>query len=323
MHYRASFTITGSQTSSFHFTTDCFSAALDRHGENFQERPILFFQRTSTFAISLLGVPGDEKVWNSLSGEYHWTGVAPTLAFVGILFQLASQHGFDADRSSTALIDVGANMGQEVVVAGLYNYKATTFEILPRSAKTVKFNLAANCVSLDLTTIVNSGAGEQSGSLMMDFSGFSAAKVAGSASDAATDKAHIWSLDDYFFEQDSQELASRPLLLKLDCEGCEPGALKGSQKLMRDYPPHFILLEYRSEYPGYTEEVAKLMLDLHYTRAFVVTNTDSFLVGKDQVSAKETFFKSDLRTKSWSVDDGPCLCDILFVHNDAIDIGLF
>ena len=318
------YSTTGSQTNSSHSTPDCFSAALYHHArDHFSERPILFFQSTSTFSISLLGVPGDEKDWTALSNEYNWRGVAPTLIFVGVLFQLASQHGFDVARSSTALIDVGANMGQEVVVAGLYNYKATTFEILPRSAKTVKFNLAANCVLLDLITVVNSGAGEKSGSLMMDFSGFSASKVAGSTLDAAMDEAHIWSLDDYFFEQALQELASRPLLLKLDCEGCEPGALKGSQKLVKDYPPHFILLEYRAEYPGYAEEVAKLMLDHHYTRAFVVTNSDSLLVGQDQVSDRETYFKSDLKTKIWSIDYGPCVCDILFVHTDAIDIGLF
>ena len=44
-------------------------------------------------------------------------------------------------------------------------------------------------------------------------------------------------------------LAKAPVLMKLDCEGCELGALQGATRMLRKYPPKYIFFEYTSGDP--------------------------------------------------------------------------
>mmetsp|Transcript_44370 Transcript_44370/g.94440 ORF Transcript_44370/g.94440 Transcript_44370/m.94440 type:complete len:352 (+) Transcript_44370:153-1208(+) len=295
----------------------CFSSAISQYGDIWQARPALFFMNSSTFKLSLLAVPGDEDFWNRAQTGYPWKVSPATLLFVGLVFEGASKLNV---LSNAPVIDVGANMGQEVIVAGLFGHRATTFELMPQSVKAVRFNLAANCVRENLVTIVDAGVSDKPGSLNISLSGFTPQKRTEESSDA-NHRAQITTLDDYFIHQTPRRLTSRPMLLKLDCEGCESKALKGAESILRDFPPHFILIEYREQEPGVVEEVERLVHEFNYSRAFIVNHGDEMLTG-DQIYAKEDFFRRNLKSQVWSPGDS-CDCDIVFVHSNAANIGLF
>lgn len=70
------------------------------------------------------------------------------------------------------VIDVGGNLGQEAVIAGLARLRCATFEIVPRAADTIALNLAVNCIPNGLNTIVRGGVGDRTTDTQVDISGF-------------------------------------------------------------------------------------------------------------------------------------------------------
>lgn len=316
-----------SSTSELHDSdmTDCLVEALDRYGQVYPEntRPAIFAMRTSTFSAIFFSVPGDEGFWNNVGNKYSWQGLSATLIFVGQLFERANKRGFSMlagrDESSPALIDVGANMGQEVVLAGMAGLKATTFEILPHSVKAIQFNLAANCVPDGLVTIVNSGASRLSGNIQIDLKGFTAAKQT-VASAQGNFNATVWSLDEYLLGGKEALLTARPLLFKLDCEGCEAEALAGSLKILERFPPHYIMVEFMFTV-ALRDILKELIAQYNYSRALVLDCDDKW-VRQSHIAAEEELMLSTER-QVWNPDTDKRICDLVFVHDDAIDLGLF
>mmetsp|Transcript_36967 Transcript_36967/g.89812 ORF Transcript_36967/g.89812 Transcript_36967/m.89812 type:complete len:352 (+) Transcript_36967:157-1212(+) len=301
-------------------TTNCLSGAIATSGSVYgkTERPLVFFMETSAFQATFMSVPGDSEMWWSMSSRYPWNGVAETLIFVGELFQRAKAKGIRFPDSSPALIDVGANMGQEVVVAGMLGFQSTTFEILPQSVGTVKLNLKANCVSEDMVTIVNAGVGKSTGSMGIGLTGFSAAKNA--AKSPGDFKAQVWSISDYFLKTGPGYVNTSPLLLKLDCETCESGALAGSYEFLRKFPPSYIMVEVVSNNGLLLEQISVLQNELGFSHAFILGCNDR-IIHHDTVAAAEKnilAFKNRPFVSSVTILEN--FCDIVLIHNSAVDL---
>lgn len=309
-----------------HLNKNCALTALLEHGSIYgKNSPHFFVFKTKAFEAIFFAVPGDDERWKQMQGRYFWQGHTSTLVLVGELFRRAKERGYSVSfEGEVALIDVGANMGQEVTVAGLFGYPSTTFEILPRSVATVKMNLDANCVDDRLVTIVNAGLDEISGIIQIDTTGFSAAFSAANTKGGNTTTT-IWSLDEYFMAGNGghPKLTSRPLLMKLDCEGCEAGALAGAQQLLEELPPHFIMIELiGNKVAGPIRHQVITLMEKYRYRVFLLAENDEFvpLSGVPDVEKRIAMLKDSPWTLDTSVKNA---ADVIFVHENAIDIGIF
>ena len=106
-------------------------------------------------------------------------------------------------------------------------------------------------------------------------------------------------------------------MLKLDCEGCEEGALRGAFGILQTFPPHYIIIEVLDG-SNLGPIFRILQDDLGYSRAFVIgygdeTGTD-FQTSLDKITL--------LGTREVH-DDFCSYCDMLFVHDNAINLGFF
>jgi len=119
--------------------------------------------------------------WRQVENQYSWKGTSATFVFVGELFRRAKSKGYANIASnglvSPTLIDIGGNMGQEAVVAGIYGFSSRTFELLPRSVDTIRLNLALNCISEEMNAVEMAGVGKESEEIRIDTSGFTASKA--------------------------------------------------------------------------------------------------------------------------------------------------
>lgn len=300
---------------------NCFAAALQKHGRMFSStvRPALFFINSTSAQAVLVGVVGDEAKWNSIIGTYTWRGTSATVLFIDELFRRAREHGYQSDL---AMIDVGGNMGQEAVLAGMHGFRSVTFEILPHAVQTIIFNLASNCVPPGLNTIVSGGVGEHFGSVVINLAGFTAGKRTVSVNQTEGYNATVWSLDAYFLGTHGAHtrLSASPLLLKIDCEGCETGAINGALGVLSQYPPQHIIVEVSLD-----NIKAPFLIDLMkkygYGQAYIVDKNDQ-IVASDDTQMKEHVLA--VRHRQWFPNEPLCkACDILLVHRKAADLGFF
>lgn len=314
---------------------NCLVESISKYGSFYTDqnsRPAIFSIQTAAFRAVFFSVPGDEAHWLSLgdNDKYKWEGHTSTLIFFGQLFSRAATKGFD--KSNMALIDVGANMGQEVVVASMLGFRSTTFEILPRSVQAIKFNLAANCIPLDMVTIVNAGVSSKNGFLPINVGGFSPSKKSIPSHndvDTTIHNATLWSMDEYFMggahnhhkNTRIQNLSSRALLLKLDCEGCESEALRGSMQLLEKYPPHYIMIEFMPN-NALRDTIKEIMTLRRYSRAYVIGYNDEW-INQSNVLEYEKRIQSASERKPFNVDTEDRICDLILIHDSAIDLGLF
>jgi FkbM family methyltransferase len=287
-------------------------------------RPSVFFMRTSAFKAVFYGVPGDEMTWRKLENQYSWKGTTATLVFVGELFRRAKSKGYGNIASnglvSPTLIDIGGNMGQEAVVAGIYGFSSRTFELLPRSVDTIRLNLALNCISEEINAVEMAGVGKESEEIRIDTSGFTAGKAVekGNSTDYL---AKIWSMDDFFLRQEKTRMSGRPLLYKIDCEGCEANAILGSLEMFQKFPPHYILLEY-SQYSNINVSVVeRLWVEFGYSRVLLVAEGDEWIKDENMSNSEPRIF----RPARLSLEKGRRICekycDLLFIHDRAFDLG--
>lgn len=326
-----------SQVSTIH--GNCLLDAMVKYGHIYDSsiHPAFFFMNTSATKAFFFSVPGDEEHWRKISKKYSWQGATATAVFVGEFFRRLSEKGPSA-RSDISLIDIGGNMGQEAVIAGKYGFSSVTFEVVARSVTTILFNLAANCLQNGNNNVVLSGVGKQTGVMTIDSRGFTAGKgyndekisVNGDKSlifgnfttsdvDQDQDQVIVWSMDDYFLNR--SRLSSRPYLLKIDCEGCEAGALEGSFGILQQYPPHYILVEIT---PTNIENnlIATLKNQFGYLRSFIVDQDDVWVRNQDINVLEADIFS--LGKKEWiEVGKPNVICDLLLVHENAIDLGFF
>ena len=135
-------------------------------------------------------------------------------------------------------------MGQEAILFGLRGYEVHTFEPLREQYNNLQFNLKLNCVN---AFSYNYGLGSQAGTLCIGQAELDSAELNSPGAhvldmgrqDAACPparKIQVTTLDLIITPQ----LNSRPVLLKIDCEGCEYRALQGSRELLTKYPPFMI-----------------------------------------------------------------------------------
>ena len=132
-----------------------------------------------------------------------------------------------AEFKHSVVIDGGANIGQEAIIFGLKGYEVHTFEPLPGQYANLKFNLRLNCVDV---FAYNYGLGSKSHDLCVEeeTSNRISANTAGASISSIPESQDVdicpperkirVSTIDYIV---TPKLNSRPVLLKLDCEGCE------------------------------------------------------------------------------------------------------
>jgi len=145
------------------------------------------------------------------------------------------------------VIDVGGNLGQEPIIAGLNGFRSYTFEPFPSNVETLKYNAALNCVH-DMVHVRQYGTSQQPGTTCFKPSaaraGISNAATrvrAGGPGGRGSTCLNLTSLDaelDHTFDKQR-----KPLLLKVDCEGNEIDTFMGAAKLLETAPPLVIAFE--------------------------------------------------------------------------------
>lgn len=130
--------------------------------------------------------------------------------------------------------------------------------------------------------------------------------------------ATIWSLDDYFLKQG--KLSSSPLLFKIDCEGCESGALMGSFKILEQFPPQYIMIKI---FHNIQKSLLQTLQDrFGYSRIFVIGYEDQWVRSDEMESVEPQVLW--LGDRGWSLDQPLChICDLLLVHDKAVDYGFY
>jgi FkbM family methyltransferase len=143
-----------------------------------------------------------------------------------------------------SVLDVGGNLGQEPIIAGMHGYKAYTFEPFQFNVESLRFNAALNCVH-DRVHVINMGATDQPGSACFETppakNEFSNAGTGVKRGGQGRFCINMSSLDVAIAT--TFDAARKPLLLKIDCEGNEESTLKGSHQLLSNSPPVVILME--------------------------------------------------------------------------------
>ena len=199
----------------------------------------------STHSFQYLSGAGD--TWTSLAG-YNQYSCLKQHAWLDA-FYTALQGRINKDE--WYVIDVGGNMGQEPIIAGLNGLVSYTFEPFPSNVKTLKYNAALNCVH-DMVHVRQYGTSHQPG--ISCFKPSNANRRYETLSNAGQQvKAggqggtclNLTSLDaelDHTFDKQR-----KPLLLKADCEGNEFDTFMGAAKLLETAPPLVITFEVGDE----------------------------------------------------------------------------
>ena len=154
------------------------------------------------------------------------------------------------------VLDVGANVGQESVLAASFGHSVVAYEPFPDTLATAAFNAAANCVrGVTLRPFGTSdGAGARcaaaadlhsTGShagdgVFRDRVVASQRVLAGDAPDGVC--LNVTTLD-------AERAAGfvpreRAIVLKIDNEGSEPATLRGARRLLEEAPPLVVILEW-------------------------------------------------------------------------------
>jgi FkbM family methyltransferase len=164
---------------------------------------------------------------------------------------------------ASLVVDVGANIGSTALLGAAFGHRVVAFEPLPKNAKLLEHSAAANnCHGAGNLTVLRLGLADRSGpSKMIVSRGSPAASTLGSP----TRHWNRAALDDFDFDFDPVDvrletgdavLAGRvraalsdadgggAWALKLDCEGYELHALRGTRALLRAAPPAWIVLEF-------------------------------------------------------------------------------
>mmetsp|Transcript_15141 Transcript_15141/g.36656 ORF Transcript_15141/g.36656 Transcript_15141/m.36656 type:complete len:365 (-) Transcript_15141:734-1828(-) len=234
--------------------------------------PVLWFSESSTtpmWAKRFFGGDGKKlQTYNTLYGSHHY------------LLRLVNSF------SHRLVVDVGANMGQEAILFSKLGHRVFTFEPLKRQYDNLVFNLQVNCIQ-HLVSAVNSGTGSQVGSFCLQKKEIEAmdrksAKVRVKldqehqlqhARCPAANKLEVTTLDISVLPKLEGET---PLLLKLDCEGCELDTLRGASLLLSKYPPEVIIQEYRMVHPRKFETALEIiaLLEQHQYTVFALGPAD-------------------------------------------------
>jgi len=302
---------------------NCLQAAMQEYPEFHPNGSMPFHPRSNNFDIFFFPVRGDENKWRNLA-KGHWQyrpeSLLITHAFIGDMYRRAIENSFDLKND--ILIDVGGNMGQEAIIAGFFNISSVTFEILPQSVEAIYFNLAANCIPKHNFQIVLGGVGVGPGDVWITRVGFTAGFGTSNKRAAADGRSvPIRSIDEMLFKKlaGPKPVTRRPLLFKIDCEGCEKQALKSATELLTEFPPHYILIEIINRFPGLTAEVAHVIDTLNYKRAYILDKNDAAVKSTESLDLERRDL--DFWARPYTAEKCGVVCDVVMVHNSAVDLG--
>lgn len=185
-------------------------------------------------------VSGAGDTWTTM-GKYGYYGCSKQWAWLDAFYRAI---GGRLNQDHWAVLDVGGNLGQEPIIAGLHGYHSYTFEPFSFNQDSLRFNAALNCVH-DRVHVINMGASDKPGSACFSTNpkknGISNAGTGVERGGHGRSCINMTSLD-VASETIFDELR-KPLLLKIDCEGQEENALAGAHELLSSTPPVVITME--------------------------------------------------------------------------------
>jgi len=271
----------------------------------------LFSPATALFEVLYYAVPGDEEAWWKLRYKYPWNMMLGTHVFVGSLFK-SKLAGADP-----LLIDVGLNMGQETIIVSSLGGLTLSFEPLPKAWKGTLFNLRVNCLDTNRTRVLNYGIGNSVVNISVSQDGFTPGASNSPSGNANDVQVEISTLDEQFYNS-NQVFRKRPLLLKMDTEGHEYEGIEGASKLLREFPPFFIMVEIVISNRRRTVKDFHEILEPHgYTSAFVLGVNDEIVGAPNDEGYFKRYWERPFKSfKHERIER----MDVIFEHKDATQL---
>lgn len=163
--------------------------------------------------------------WGGLTGNYY-AGLHEFAEMAFLLHVL---------RPEDLFVDVGANMGSYTVLArGVCGAQTVSYEPVAVTFACLAENLRLNGADDDRSRLVQAAVGATPGTLRIT-DGQDAMNHIASASEAAGVTVPVTTLDG--------DLATAPLLLKVDVEGFEPEVFKGARRTLADSRLRAVIVE--------------------------------------------------------------------------------
>lgn len=257
---------------------------------------------------------GDSEGWFSNREKYPWNMLLGTQAFILQAYKEAISKGL-INLGRQTYLDVGTNMGQEAIMVANLGVKVVTFELQARCARRAQFNFRLNCVS-ERVVLKHMGVSDKRGSIFIAEKGFTAGQGLSrlKESSGSGTKVQLETLDAVLLNDAEPLVHSSPLILKIDCEGCELKALKGATKLFKEMPPYYLLIElFTSTNIKDADPILELLEAAGYDKKYILDSADSKVNQQHPVS----YFGPDLVTRPLTSTSKRTWCDVVFVHKSA------
>jgi len=179
--------------------------------------------------------------------------VAPALKMMAVI--LDQQQPWASDGQAL-VVDVGLEFGTETLVASAMGYSTLSFEVSPLMynfvQEMVKFN------QFSKAQVLNAGAGATEKTMFLHDRTLSHGTEGSYVNDVSESvdgepvvEMHQYRLDGL--------VADDVMLMKIDCEGCEGGALRGAEKLFEAKRVKFVVVEIFPELLGYSDTDGKVV----------------------------------------------------------------
>jgi len=161
-----------------------------------------------------------------------------------------------ASDSHGLVVDVGLEFGTETLLAAAMGYSTLSFEVSPLMynfvQEMVKFN------QFSKAQVLNAGAGATEKTMFLHDRTLSHGTEGSYVNDVSESvdgepvvEMHQYRLDGL--------VADDVMLMKIDCEGCEGGALRGAEKLFEAKRVKFVVVEIFPQLLGYSDTDGKVV----------------------------------------------------------------
>lgn len=201
------------------------------------------------------------------------------------------------------VIDVGGNAG---IMTNFFAKhpsvsRVFTFEASPKTFQRLSTSVCLNN-NQNNVDIFNFGVSDKSDTIyLLDsevHSGMTSLMIHGSQSrhdGVGWSQVQTRSLDTVLFDED-RKLTRTPLLMKIDCEGCEANALLGASKILKAMPPKYIYFEVIFEF---LKSELKKMFDLLWSSGYRCFNAGP----PDCASANAEMLQRSLRFMEYEIHE--------------------
>ena len=221
------------------------------------------------------------------------------------------------------VVDVGANMGQEAIFAAKHGHRVWTFEPIPLTCDTLRFNLLLNCVA-DRVVVVQAGTGQDETKVCIssramhkiEAEAFKIGVNKGLAARSGGPCENITITTVYTVLRPSLQVP--PLLLKIDNEGNEYASLLGARWVLTNFPPKYIIAEVgHDKHVGTWGSIFELLEPYGYVLYFLGPQ-DGVVSKKKPLQYWTTLWSNRRLTRSTKLPSNVEF-DLLGVHNGPRD----